>query len=106
MKWWIWISVFLHIPCFSQLLDIKNLNKSGKKSVNDFGFRHNKTLCIFRYHGPKFLQKMKYTVTMNSTELENRKNCSVEFFNLPKGNLFVQVGEKTDNEIINAHISK
>ena len=101
MKWWIWICVFLHTPCFSQLLDIKNLKKPVKKSVNDFGkIRHNKTHCIFRYHGPRFLAKMKNTVTINSTELENRQNCSVEFSNLPKGKMFVQVGEKGDNEII------
>ena len=40
------MSIFLHIPCFSQLIDIKNLNKSaGKKSVNDFGFHHIMESC-------------------------------------------------------------
>ena len=106
MKWWIWIWGFLHIQCFSQILDNEFLKKSGKKPVNDLGkFRHNKTLCIFRYHGPKF-STMKNTVTINSTELEDRKNCSVEFSNLPRGNMSVQVGEKGNNETASAQISK
>ena len=89
-----WAIILLHMPCFARLIDVKKLKMKPKP----LKFSHNNSACIFRFHGHLFMNMKTVTLTKEK-HFKDRKNCSVEFFNLPEGDMFVNIG-KENEEIV------
>ena len=93
--------LLIQIPCYARIIDLKDL--MGTKDNLTLGkFKHNMTTCTFRFHGYAFMKRENVTLTKNEY-FKDRTNCSVEFFNLPKGELYLRFGKNdvsTEMEII------
>ena len=94
---WTFIFFILHIPSFGRLLDVKKLTM---KPVNFGKFTHNNSACDFRFHGVSFLHLKTVTLTKEQ-HFKNRSKCSVEFYNLPKGKMFLKVDTDDEEEVAN-----
>ena len=90
--------LLVQIPCFVHLMDVNRLKIHSIKSrwntpVQPFKFEHNETACVFRFHDFPFLGMKKVTLT-NDRHFKGRKDCAVEFFNLPKGLIFAKIQDQ------------
>ena len=93
--------LLIQIPCYARIIDFKDL-MGTKENLSLGKFKHNMTTCTFRFHGYAFMKRENVTLTKNEY-FKDRTNCSVEFFNLPKGELYLRFGKNdvsTEMEII------
>lgn len=56
-------------------------------------FDHNVSACVYSFHDRGFL-RMKRVTLSNEEYFQGRTNCSIQFYNLPKGLLFLTIGSK------------
>ena len=82
----------LIIPCYARILDISKLLKTSKK-IQEPRFTHNVSACTYRFHDYAFLALKQVNLT-DEKHFKGRLDCSVEFFNLPKGIFYVTMGNK------------
>ena len=94
------------IPNQARLLDVSKLfGKSSifKTTTTQAKFAHNETACIFRFHDFLFLNLKKVNLT-DQEHFKGREQCSVEFYNLPKGFIWAKmIQNETEEPIYNLH---
>ena len=56
---------------------------------------NNMTECVYSFHGFSFLTS-KHVVLTEEKHFKGRSRCSVEFYDLPKGIIYVKLGPKLD----------
>jgi hypothetical protein len=98
-KVFLWILFCLNIPCFGRLVDVKKFAlKAGKSHVATRTNNHqNKSACHFPFHGYQFLSKRQVNLT-DHEHFQGRQECTVEFFNLPRGKFFLEIIRKAEEE--------
>jgi len=96
--------LLFYVPCFARLLNVEKLKilrhhnrrLQGQTELNtDALFSNNMTECEYRFHGFSFLTS-KHVVLTEEKHFKGRSRCSVEFYDLPSGIIYVKVGPKLD----------
>ena len=69
----------------------------GQKELNTDALfsNNNMTECEYSFHGFSFLTS-KHVVLTEEKHFKGRSRCSVEFYDLPSGIIYVKVGPKLD----------
>ena len=66
-------------------------NIHEQESTSEDRFSHNISQCVYRFHDFAFL-KMKKVVLTDEKHFNGRTECTVEFYNLPRGTIYVKIG--------------
>ena len=73
----------------------------GQPELNtDAQFSNNSmTECDYSFHGFSFLTS-KHVVLTEKKHFKGRSRCSVEFYDLPRGIIYVKLGPKLDSTTV------
>ena len=81
---------------YTSILCMTNPVIEGQTELNtDALFSNNMTECEYRFHGFSFLTS-KHVVLTEEKHFKGRSRCSVEFYDLPSGIIYVKLGPKLD----------
>jgi len=98
--------LLFYVPCFARLLNVEKLKilrdhnrrlLQGQTELNTDALfsNNNRTECEYSFHGFSFLIS-KHVVLTEEKHFKGRNGCSVEFYDLPSGIIYVKLGPKLD----------
>ena len=88
--------ISLNVSDYKVCIFMTNPVIEGQTELNtDALFSNNMTECEYSFHGFSFLTS-KHVVLTDEKHFKGRSRCSVEFYDLPSGIIYVKVGPKLD----------